>query len=241
MTEKENENTVQRHLLSVADRSGLPRERALRHGIGSLSDVEIMAILLGTGTKGKNVIDLATEILMTHSGHLSELARMSVNELMRTYNGMGQSKALTLLAALELGRRAAADAAELQASRQPITSSSACYELLRHDLQHLTHEEFWILLLNNNLRLITHLRVSQGASTATIVEIKKIIKLAIDYDATAFAVFHNHPSGQLRPSVQDDALTRKIVEAAKIFDIRVIDHLIITSTGYYSYADSGRL
>lgn len=230
-----------RHLFSLADKSTLPRERAIRHGINTLSDVEIMAILLGTGTKGKNVIDLANEIVRESGGHLSELMRMTVREFTRRYSGIGPGKALTLLAALELGRRAADDAAKVEMARKPMTDSVACYEAMRNNLQHLDHEEFWILMLNNSHKRIAEVRINEGATNFTVVEIKKIIKHMIDYGANHVVLYHNHPSGKLMPSAQDDSLTRKIKEAAKIFDFRVIDHIIISSSGYYSYADKGRL
>ena len=230
-----------RHLFSLADKSTLPRERAIRHGINTLSDVEIMAILLGTGTKGKNVIDLANEIVRESGGHLSELMRMTVREFTRRYSGIGPGKALTLLAALELGRRAADDAAKVEMARKPMTDSVACYEAMRNNLQHLDHEEFWILMLNNSLKRIAEVRINEGATNFTVVEIKKIIKHMIDYGANHVVLYHNHPSGKLMPSAQDDSLTQKIKEAAKIFDFRVIDHIIISSSGYYSYADKGRL
>lgn len=236
-----DKSSLSRHLFSLAERSSLPRERALKHGFKSLSDAEIMAILLGTGMKGKNVIDLANEILMAHEGHLSELANMSAHDITSRFGGIGQSKALSLLAALELGRRAAQDAAELQASRKSITQSQDSYELMRHKLQHLPHEEFWALLLNNSLKKITDIKISEGTVTATLVDIKKIIKSMIDHGSNTAIIFHNHPSGQLRPSQSDDTLTRKIVEAAKVFDFRIIDHIIVTPSGYFSYADSGRL
>ena len=230
-----------RHLHDITDKSSMPRERALRYGVSSLSDAEIMAILLGTGMKGKNVVDLANEILLAQDGHLSELMRFSANELCNQFAGMGQSKALTLLSALELGRRAAQDAAELNASRTAITRSQDSYELMRHKLQNLDHEEFWILMLNNSLKRIGDVKINEGATNFTVVEVKKIIKSMIDNGANNVILFHNHPSGQLKPSTQDDNLTRKIIEAAKIFDFRVLDHIIITPSEYYSYADNSRI
>lgn len=240
---KENKevNIPGRRLTSIADRSTLPRERAMKDGIRALSDVEIMAILLGTGTKGKNVIDLANEILHEASGHLSELMRMSVHQFTKTYAGVGPSKALTLIAALELGRRATHDAAQVEMARKAMTSSQVCYEAMRNKLQNLDHEEFWILLLNNSLKRIAEVRINEGAANFTVVEVKKIIKYMIDYGANHVVLYHNHPSGKLSPSPQDDSLTRKIYEAAKIFDFRVIDHIIISSSGYFSYSDEGRL
>lgn len=230
-----------RHLFKTTDRSMLPRERALKHGVKTLSDAEIMAILLGTGMKGKNVLDLANEILLDNKGHLSELANLSAKDITDRYGGIGLSKSLGLLAALELGRRAAQDAAELQASRKAVTKSQDSYELMRHKLQNLDHEEFWILLLNNSLKRIRDVKINEGATNFTVVEVKKIIKAMIDNGANNVILFHNHPSGRLQPSAQDDSLTRKISEAAKIFDFRVLDHIIITPGGYFSYTDSGKM
>ena len=238
MTQNDNDN---RHLFTTNDKSSLPRERALKHGFASLSNAEIMAILLGTGTKGKNVLDLSHEILNSHDGHLSELSNMSASEITARYSGVGQSKALTLLAALELGRRAAQDAAELQSRRIAIKSSKDSYELMRNHLQHLDHEEFWVLLLNNSLKRIKEVKIAEGTVNVTLVEIKKIVKSMMDSGAINAILFHNHPSGGTTPSVQDDKLTRKIMEAASLFDFRILDHIIITSSTYFSYADNGRL
>lgn len=238
---KNSDISARRRLFDMVDKSTLPRERALREGFDTLSDAEIMAILLGTGTQGKNVLDLANEILLSHGGHLSELMGLSVPDITRRYSGVGQSKALSLLAALELGRRAAHDAAQVQAARVQITKSNDSYQLMRHKLQHLDHEEFWVLMLNNSLRRIKDLKINEGATNFTIVEVKKIIKAMIDCGSNNVILFHNHPSGTLKPSPQDDQLTRKIVEAAKVFDFKVIDHIIVTSDKYYSYADNGRI
>lgn len=230
-----------RHLTTITDKSMLPRERALKFGFATLSHAEIMAILLGTGTKGKNVLDLSNEILCWADGHLSELMHMTPHDIVRQFGGVGQSKALMLLAALELGKRAAQDLVEVEAARKAIRSSGDSYQLMRHKLLDLDHEEFWIMLLNNSLKRICDVKISEGTVAATIVEVKKIIKVMIDNGANTVVLFHNHPSGNLTPSAQDDSLTRKIVEAAKLFDFRVVDHIIIGSNGYYSYSDSGRL
>lgn len=241
MDSDNNNNIASRHLFRMAELSALPREKALKNGLRSLDDAELIAILLGTGIRGKNVIDLANEILKSKDGHLSELAHLSVKDMTGMFTGIGSSKALSLLAAVELGRRAAHDAAVLESSRRVVNSSSVCYDLLRHKLQDLDHEEFWVLLLNNSLKRITELRVSEGASNFTVVEVKKIIKAMIDNGANHVVLYHNHPSGKLRPSPQDDSLTRKIAEAAKLFDFKVIDHIIICNSGFYSYSDNGRL
>lgn len=243
MEEKEENDREQgsRHLFRMTEKSSLPRERAVKYGFRSLSDAEIMAILLGTGIKGKNVMDLANEIILSQQGHLSELMRLSAIDITKRFSGIGPGKALTLLAALELGRRASLDAAELQRSRKAITKSQDSFDLMKHHLQHLDHEEFWILMLNNSLKCVAEHKVNEGATNFTVVEVKKIIKAMIDNGANNVILFHNHPSGTLRPSVQDDNLTGKIAEAAKIFDFKVIDHIIVTDSGYYSYADEGKL
>ncbi len=240
-TAEERDVRTSRRLTEVTEKSLLPRERALRYGFGPLSDAELVAILLGTGIQGKNVMDLANEIITAHRGHLSELNGMTVNELTRRYAGIGPTKALLLLAAVELGRRAAQDAAEVAMSRRQYGTSAACYELMKNTLSNLDHEEFWVLLLNNNLRRIDHLRINEGATNFTVVETKKIIKLMMDRGANRVVLFHNHPSGLNKPSAQDDSLTNRICEAAGLFDFQVVDHVIVTPCGYYSYADNGRL
>lgn len=242
MDAKEPKEAVSsRRLTDVTEKSLLPRERALKHGFAHLSNAELLAILLGTGIKGKNVMDLSNEILNFYKGHLSELNGMSVNELTCSFAGIGRTKALLLLAAVELGRRSAQDAAEVALSRQKFDTSEACYQLMQNTLQRLDHEEFWVLLLNNSLRYIDHFRINEGASNFTVVEVKKIIKAMMDRGANRVVLYHNHPSGQLNPSAHDDNITRKIADAANLFEFRVIDHVIVTPCGYYSYADNGRL
>ena len=230
-----------RRLFEIVDKSSLPRERARREGIRVLSDSEIMAILLRTGTQGKNVLDLAQEILRSTDGHLSRLFYMTPQEVMKKFSGIGEGKALSLLAALELGRRAAHDLAQVELSRKALKTSSDCYQLMRNRLQDLPHEEFWVLMLNNSLKPIKEICVNKGATNFTVVEIKNIVKPMIDAGANHAVLFHNHPSGSLNPSGQDDAITRKITEALRLFDFKVIDHIIITPSSYYSYADNGRL
>lgn len=237
----ENVDAPGRKLKNVTDTSSLPRERAVKLGINALSDAEIIAILLGTGIRGKNVLDLANEILMEYDGHLSELLNLSVEKITTKFSGIGRSKALLLLAAVEIGRRAAQDHAEQQANRKSLRSSQDCYNLMKNRLSELDHEEVWITLLNNSLKRITDVRISLGATTSATVEVKNIVRQMIDKGSNNVILFHNHPSGQLKPSANDDALTRKIKDALKLFDFKVIDHLIITSNGYYSYCDEGRL
>lgn len=217
----------------------LPREKALTFGIKSLSDTELMAIIFGTGMKGVSVLEMSQNILTDNKGHLSDIAAMSPKAFSERYKGIGPAKALTLLAGIELGLRAAGDAARKQ--KNPITSSKFAYELMRSRLQDLDHEEFWALMMNNSAIPVAETFIASGGQTATVVDIKILIRKALENKAVRMIVFHNHPSGNNRPSAQDDALTRKINEAAKLLDIRLDDHIIITPTDYFSYNDNGRL
>lgn len=216
-----------------------PREKALRCGIKSLTTTELMAIIFSTGISGKSVIQLSNEILADHQGHLSKVARMSVADFLRRYKGIGKAKALSLMAALELGSRAEADAQSLY---DPIIRTAAdAYKIMRGNLQRLPHEEFWVLLLAQSGRVISQQNISRGGMAATVVDVKVILKNALDNYAAAMILCHNHPSGNLTPSIQDDNLTKKICDAAKLLDIVVHDHIIITDGGFYSYSEQGRL
>lgn len=231
----DNENKLMRDL-AEDDR---PREKAMKHGIDSLTDAELMAIIFSTGIKGKSVVQLCNEILESKGGHLSRVTKMTVKEMCDTYKGIGKVKAITLLAALHLGARAAKDA--LIAEEVKVLTSGIAYDLMRHHFERIQHEEFWILLMDRGAHVLREVRISQGGTAATTVDIKLILKSAIESLASSMILFHNHPSGTLVPSVEDDRLTRRIVEAAKMVDIRVNDHLIVTSHSYYSYNDHGRL
>lgn len=216
-----------------------PREKAIRHGIKSLSDTELMAIIFGTGLKGKSVIELSRDILHDNDRHLSKVARLSVSEMLRRYKGIGPAKAVTLLAALELGSRSVADAAKID--NPSITSSETAYRIMKHHFERLDHEEFWIMLLSQSGKVIRETNISRGGINGTVADIKIIMRCAIEDLASSMILFHNHPSGNLRPSAQDDTLTHRICEAAKFIDTRVNDHIIITDGGYYSYNDGGRM
>lgn len=216
-----------------------PREKMLHHGPKALSDAELMAIIFSTGMKGKSVIQLSQEILADNQGHLSRVARLSVQDFLNRYKGIGQAKAITLLAALEMGARAAADAAKVE--NPVIRDSLTAYELMRHRLERLDHEEMWVMLLSQAGKSLRETCVGRGGVAATYTDVKLIMKPAIEHLASAIILFHNHPSGNLRPSTQDDNLTEKIKKAAALLDIRLNDHIIITDSGYYSYNDEGRL
>lgn len=222
--------------MAIDDR---PREKALKNGIKSLTDAELMAIIFGTGMKGKSVIRLSEEILLDNGHHLSKVARLSIKDFTNRYKGMGTAKAISILAALELGARSAADAATISHPR--ITSSSIAFDRMRRNFQSLPHEEFWIMLLNQGAKVIKEIRISQGGVAATVVDVKIILKHIVENYASSVILFHNHPSGTLFPSNEDDALTRRICNGALAVGSKVNDHIIITDSGYYSYNDNGRM
>ena len=216
-----------------------PREKAMRHGLDSLSNAELMAIIFATGLQGKSVLELSEDILKDNRGHLSRVVRMSVKEMCRRYKGIGPAKALTLLAALKLGERTVADA--LRADDEQMTSPEVAYRYMAQRLVPLPHEEFWVVYLNQSNRVISERRIGQGGVAATAVDVRLIVKGALEELSPAMILFHNHPSGNLRPSPQDEALTRKICDAAALFDIRVNDHIIVTAGSFYSFHDHGKL
>lgn len=216
-----------------------PREKALKHGIKSLSDAELMAIVLGTGIQGKSVVTLCHEILSDNDHHISKLHRRSILEITNRYKGIGPAKAISILAALELGSRSALDA--LRIENPTVTSAETAYKLMRHRMASLPHEEFWVMLLSQAGKEIRTVCVSRGGVAMTAVDIKIILKHAIENLASSMLLFHNHPSGNLTPSAQDDNLTRRICNGAAAIDVRVNDHIIVTDAGYYSYHDHGRM
>ncbi len=217
-----------------------PREKALKNGCGSLSAAELMAILLRTGLKGKSVIQVSHEILAMCNNDLAVLCRMTPQHLSRLIPGIGPTKAITLMAAIELGARCQSELTKIN-NRTQIRSSEQIYNHMRSKLERLHNEEFWVLMLNRANRIENEWRISQGGMAATVVDMRLLFKKVIDSQASAIALVHNHPSGQLKPSVQDDELTSRIVAASKLLDISVIDHVVISPVGYYSYFDEGRL
>lgn len=214
-----------------------PRERALKNGIKSLSNVELLAILLGSGTRGESVVDLCQRILNTCGNKLNNIAKMSVKDLTKQFRGIGEAKAITILAALELGRRYRN---EEMPQRPQVTSSIVVYEYIRMDLIHLPHEEFWLITLDHAKHITGKFRMSSGGTSMTIVDTKLILKTAIDHLADGIIIVHNHPSGNNTPSRNDDAITQKLRTGCKALDIEMVDHLIVSETGYYSYIDEGR-
>lgn len=214
-----------------------PREKLLLKGKNHLTDAELLAIILGTGTRVESALSLAKKLLGHVQNDLHELGKLTPVELMKI-KGVGQAKAVSVLAAIELGRRRQmADIRE----KPKITSSLDAYKLMAALLMDLPHEEFWILLLNRANRVLSREQISQGGVTGTVADAKIIFRKALEGKATSIILFHNHPSGNLRPSQADIDLTRKLTEAGKNLEITVLDHIIVAERGYYSFADEGKV
>lgn len=216
-----------------------PREKALTHGIRSLSDAELLAIILGSGLPGKSVIDLSREMLAYCNNDLTLLARMGIMEMKRQFKGVGEAKAISVSAALELATRMRSLESKQKSLR--VTDSSVAYEYVRSYVANLPTEEFWIIALSRANVIRRAVCISRGGTAATYVETKLVLKTALDHLAAGVILVHNHPSGNLTPSSDDDRLTRRLKDACALLDIRVLDHLIITADSYYSYSDNGRL
>ena len=215
-----------------------PREKALAKGLDALTTTELIAILLGSGTQGESVVDLAQRLLKESDNKLSELSKRSVRNLVKSFKGIGEAKAITLLSAIELGKRYAQENIE---ETPTLNTPDKVFATMRYHFADLQHEEFWAIYLNNAKRMISKIRISQGGVSATIVDPKIILRYAIENLATAIILVHNHPSGNLMPSREDDNQTERIAKAAKLFDIQLVDHLIVTAGNFYSYANEGRL
>ena len=211
-----------------------PREKLLLKGKNSLSDAELIAILISSGNKEESALDLAKRILKASRNNLNEIGRLSVNDLTR-FKGIGEAKAITIITALELGRRRRLEEA---LERPKITSSQAAFDIMQPIIGELNHEEFWILYLNNSNKIIYKNQLSSGGITGTLVDIRLLFKKALELSAVAIILCHNHPSGNLKPSHSDKDLTQRIIEAGKTLDIKILDHLIITEKAYFSFADS---
>lgn len=212
-----------------------PREKLILKGKSQLSDSELIAILLNSGTKEKSAVELAKDILASANNDLIEFSKKNIHDLCK-FKGIGEAKAVTLMAALELGRRRKES---LASEKIKIISSFQSYQILKPNLEDLHTEEFFVLLLNRGNYLIKKLQLSSGGLSATIVDSRVLFKAAIDSLATGMILAHNHPSGSLEPSEQDLRLTKKIVEFGKLIQIDVLDHLILTDTNYFSFADNG--
>jgi len=219
---------------AVEDR---PREKMQKKGIGSLSDAELIAILLRSGNSDETAVTVAQRLLTLAQNNLNELGKFSLHQITQI-KGIGEAKAITVLAALELGRRRKAVEA---INRERVTSSHDVVEIFQPILADLPHEEFWALLLNKANKVIDKVRVSQGGVAGTVVDVRIIVKTAVEKLASSIIIAHNHPSGNPKPSDKDIAITKKLKDAANLFDISILDHLIITDNECYSFADNGNL
>ncbi|MCW3085876.1 MAG: hypothetical protein JWP12_3242 [Bacteroidetes bacterium] len=212
-----------------------PREKLLGKGRQVLSEAELIAILIGSGSRSETAVELSKRILGTVENNLNSLGKLSIQELTQ-FKGIGEAKAISIVAAMELGRRR--KEAEIVKNEKIITSKDA-YGIMKPIMQDLPHEEFWLLMLNRANKLIKKELVSRGGVSGTVVDTKIIFKTAIEQYASSIIICHNHPSGNLRPSDADIRITKNIKEAGKIMEITLVDHLIITDSGYYSFADEG--
>ncbi|NBC07860.1 MAG: DNA repair protein RadC [Bacteroidetes bacterium] len=214
-----------------------PREKLLHRGKSALSDAELLAILLGSGSAEDSAVGLAQKILSAVDNNLNELGRCSIAELIR-FKGIGQAKAVTVTAAMELGRRRQLSRI---ADKPQVTCSRDAFDAVAPILLDLQHEEFWMLYLNRANRVMGRSRVSSGGVSGTVVDAKIVFRKALHAEASAIVLCHNHPSGSLLPSQADLDLTKKLVKAGEVVDIAVLDHLIVSERGYYSFADEGKL
>ena len=214
-----------------------PREKLLQKGKISLSDAELIAILIGSGSRNESAVDLCKKILATSDHSLNELGKLSIPQLMK-FKGIGLAKAVTIIAAMELGRRRRTEEA---LERKKITSSSSVFEIMQPVIGDLAHEEFHILYLNNSNKVINRTQLSKGGITGTLVDVRLALKMALEHGATSIILCHNHPSGNLNPSSADKQLTQKLKTAGESLDIKILDHLIVTEKSYFSFADEGLL
>lgn len=214
-----------------------PREKLILKGRSALSDAELLAILIGSGSLEESAVDLAKRILVSADHNLNKLARMGLKDLTKI-KGIGPAKAVSILAAIELGRRRKESDFDQPESLQ---SSQLVYEFMKPELLDLAAEQFWVVLLSRNLKPIRKFKVGEGGISSVVVDLRLIYKEALENLATAIILVHNHPSGNLNPSDEDRRITRKLVEAGRLLDINVIEHLIFTNQGYYSFADRSEL
>lgn len=219
------------------DEADMPREKLERLGAEALSNAELLAILIGSGSTKESAVDLMKHVMSDCNNNLNTLGKLTITDLMK-YNGVGPAKAITILAACELGKRRQAEKPE---ERVKLDSALAIYKEMHPVMQDLDVEEGWVLLMNQNFKLIKKMCISRGGLTETAIDVRVIIKQAIMSNATVIALCHNHPSGGLRPSGADDSLTNKVKDACNLMRLFFLDHVIITDGGYYSYSEEGRV
>ena len=214
-----------------------PREKMMMHGASALSNAELLAILIGSGNAEESAVELMRKVLKDYHNNLNELGKASIDDLCR-YKGIGSAKAISILAASELGKRRKEEAIK---ERVTILSSKDVYDCFYPLMCDLPTEEFWVLMLNQASKIIDKVKISAGGLSATAVDVRCILREALVKRASAIVLSHNHPSGNIRPSKEDDLLTRHVAQASECMDIRLVDHIILTDGAFYSYSDEGRI
>ena len=226
-----------RHSIKDWAEEDRPREKMMEKGEQALSNAELLAILIGSGTSKKSAVELMQEVMQTCDNRLARLSQMSVDELMK-FNGIGMAKAVTIKSAAEIARRRTLEKVD---DIQSINNCEDTYRVMYPFMRDLQHEEFWALLMNNNSKLLKKVRLSSGGLSSTSVDVRMLLKEAILANATQIIICHNHPSGSLRPSQDDMNITERVKAAAKVLQMRLADHLIITDGKYYSFFQEGKL
>lgn len=214
-----------------------PREKLILKGKSALSDAELIAILIGSGSRNETAVGLSKRMLAKSSNNLNAFGKLSMEQLLQ-FKGIGEAKAITIIAAMELGRRRRAEEVVELAK---ISSSQSVFQIMQPIIGELPHEEFWIIYLNNSNKIIHKCQLSKGGITGTVVDVRLVFKVAIEQNATAIILCHNHPSGVLKASEADRQITRKLKTAGENLDIKILDHLIVTETAFLSFADDGIL
>lgn len=225
------------HKLKITDwaEEDRPREKLLIKGVSALSDAELLAILIGSGNRNETAVELSQRILFSVNNNLNTLGKLSINDLIQNFNGIGEAKAITIIAALEIGKRRKLSEIE---KTQLIRVSKDVFDVFQPILGDLKHEESWVLLMNRSNKVLKKIQVSKGGMTGTVVDIRLIIKEAIENLATNIVLVHNHPSDNPSPSEEDNIITFKLKEACKLLDIYLMDHIIVCDRSYYSYRDN---
>lgn len=235
MTERKKIEMEQNFSIKNWAEDDKPREKLMLKGKQALSDAELVAILIGSGSRNESAVGLSKRILASVDNNLNALGKLSLKQLME-FKGIGEAKAVSIAAALELGRRRRA---EETIELYKITSSKAVFEIMQPIIGELPHEEFWVLYLNNSNKVIYKSQLSKGGITGTVVDVRLIFKTALEQNAISIILTHNHPSGKLQASDADKEITKKLKVAGEQLDIKILDHIIITETGYYSFQDEG--
>lgn len=230
-------NMTERLTISQWAEEDRPREKMMMHGASALSNAELLAILIGSGNAEESAVELMRKVLNDYHNNLNELGKASIDDLCR-YKGIGSAKAISILAASELGKRRKEEAVK---ERVTILSSKDVYDCFYPLMCDLPTEEFWVLMLNQASKIIDKVKISAGGLSATAVDVRCILREALIKRASAIVLCHNHPSGNIRPSKEDDLLTRHVAQASECMDIRLVDHIILTDGAFYSYSDEGRI